>query len=173
MWVKTFSCVFQILHVCTLEWLKKDHLNENHCILLVQINFNYVFCNSTSFTNLSDQFAVSSPHPISMLLMYTHTCAHTRTDTQTLRIENSDLLDKNDDGFTVPEMQDFPATFSKKIIIKLGVYHSSVGTDAINHNNNNHWRFFNSLKSFNKCLIKVDFFHWYPLISDNAHTVSF
>ena len=34
---------------------------------------------------------------------------------------DGDLLDRSDDEFTVPEMWDSPATFSKKIIKKLGI----------------------------------------------------
>ena len=51
----------------------------------------------------------------------------------TLRMEDGDLLDRSDDEFTVFEMRDSPATFSKKII-KNWVYicYSSMGADVIN-----------------------------------------
>ena len=49
-------------------------------------------------------------------------------------MENDNLLDEE---LTGPSRDfDSPATFSKKLILKFGICHSSRGTDAINHNNN-------------------------------------
>ena len=51
-------------------------------------------------------------------------------------MDNSNNLYSEDDEFAVPETQESPATFSKKIIKRLGIRCTSSGTDAANPNSN-------------------------------------
>ena len=61
-------------------------------------------------------------------LLPTYLHAHTHTH----KMDNGNILDNGDDHeFTVPDTQESLATFSRKIIKKLGICGSSIGTDAI------------------------------------------
>ena len=51
-------------------------------------------------------------------------------------MNNSNNLYSKDDEFAVPETQEPPATFSKNIIRRLGIRHTSLGTDAAVPNSN-------------------------------------
>ena len=51
-------------------------------------------------------------------------------------MDNSNNLYGEDDEFAVPETQESPATFSKNIIRRLGIRHTSSGTDATDPNSN-------------------------------------
>ena len=50
-------------------------------------------------------------------------------------MDNNNNLYSEDDEFSVPETQESPATFSRNIIIRLGIRRTSSGTDAVNPNN--------------------------------------
>ena len=45
---------------------------------------------------------------------------------------NSNNLYSKDDEFAVPETQESLATFSRNIIKRLGICHTSLGTDPVN-----------------------------------------
>ena len=49
-------------------------------------------------------------------------------------MDNSNNLYSEDDEFAVPETQESPATFSKNIIMRLGIRRTSSGTDAADPN---------------------------------------
>ena len=51
-------------------------------------------------------------------------------------MDNSNNLYSEDDEFAIPETQESPATFSKKIIKRLGICRRSSGTDTANPNSN-------------------------------------
>ena len=50
-------------------------------------------------------------------------------------MDNDILNNSDDDKFAVLDTQDSSATFSRKIIKKLGIRRTSMGTDAITNNN--------------------------------------
>ena len=65
-------------------------------------------------------------------------------------MDNDNILDNSDDHeFTVPDTQESPATFSRKIK-KLGIHWSSMGADAVTNNNTASY-------VFSTCLLKVNF----------------
>ena len=51
-------------------------------------------------------------------------------------MNNSNNLYSKDDEFAVPETQESLVTFSKNIIIRLGIHRTSSGTDATDPNSN-------------------------------------
>ena len=50
-------------------------------------------------------------------------------------MDNNIILDNSKDRFSVPDTQSSLATFSKKILNKLGICQSSMGTDILTNNN--------------------------------------
>ena len=48
-------------------------------------------------------------------------------------MEDDNLLNKSNDKFIVPELQDSPTTFSKKIIIKLGIQQALMPSTIITY----------------------------------------
>ena len=66
-------------------------------------------------------------------------------------MDNDNILDNGDDHeFTVPDTQESPATFSRKVIKNIGICQSSMGTDAVTNNNT-------VSCVFSTCLLKVNF----------------
>ena len=63
-------------------------------------------------------------------------------------MDNSNNLYSEDDEFAVPETQESPATFSKNIIRRLGIRHTSSGTDAADPNSNTNTSLFTFYMQF-------------------------